>query len=64
VKEEVDNVKGKLVGIMHGMGADGAGGRKTWGTTGSIHLKETEGKNEALSAQVRPAPPHVWGVLC
>ena len=33
MKEEVDNVKGKLVGIMHGMGADGAGGRKTWGTS-------------------------------
>ena len=29
---------------------DGSG-RKTWGTAGSIHLKETEGRNEALGQQ-------------
>lgn len=29
---------------------DGSG-RKTWDTAGSIHLKETEGRNEALSSQ-------------
>lgn len=41
-------------------GADG-GGRKTWGTSGSIHLKETEGgKNEALSAQVRDCVLHAY----
>jgi hypothetical protein len=42
--------------MQGGAGMEGAGGRRTWAAAGSLHLKETEGKNEALSAQVGGQP--------